>query len=105
MRLHHSCEYVEGGNGSSLISSRRPADHSALILVPENSTTLPHFSTSLAMNLPKSAGEPGSGVPPSSAIRAFVLGSAKPALSSLLSLSTISAGVPLGAPTPNQALA
>src|SRR5713226_10467993 len=79
--------------------------HSALILTPENSTTLPHFSTSSAMNLPKSAGEPGSGVPPSSVIRAFVLGSAKAALSSLLSRSTISPGVPLGAPRPYQALA
>src|SRR5262249_32073789 len=84
---------------------RPPADHSALILAPENSTTLLHFSTSLATNLLKSAGEPGSGVPPSSAIRAFVLGSAKAALSSLLSLSTISTGVSLGAPTPYQALA
>jgi hypothetical protein len=46
-------------------------DHSALILTPENSTTLSHFSTSLAMNLPKSPGEPGSGVPPTSAIRAL----------------------------------
>jgi hypothetical protein len=78
-------------------------DHSALILTPENSTTLSHFSTSLAMNLPKSPGEPGSGVPPTSAIRAFVLGSTKAALSSLLSFCTISAGVPFGAPTPYQA--
>ena len=62
--------------------------------------TLPHFSVSSAMSLPKSAGEPASTVPPRSASRALILGSARPALISLLSLSTISAGVFLGAPTP-----
>ena len=31
---------------------------------PDNFTTLPHFSVSSAMSLPKSAGEPGSTVPP-----------------------------------------
>src|SRR5215468_9795159 len=77
---------------------RRPADHSALILAPENSTTLLHFSTSLATNLLKSAGEPGSGVPPSSAIRAFVLGSSNAALSSLLSLSILAGNRPRSEP-------
>src|SRR6266446_1660391 len=62
--------------------------------------TLPHFSVSSAMSLPKSAGEPGSTVPSRSASRALILGSARPALISLLSLSMISAGVPFGAPTP-----
>ena len=64
--------------------------------------TLPHFSVSSAISLPKSAGEPDSAVPPKSASRALILGSARPALISLLSLSTISAGVSFGAPTPNQ---
>src|SRR5262245_17095271 len=67
--------------------------------------TLAHFSVSSATSLPTSAGEPASTVAPSSAIRALILGSARPALISLLSLSTISAGVPLGAPTAFQALA
>jgi hypothetical protein len=58
--------------------------------------TLPHFSVSSAMSLPKSLGEPGSTVPPRSARRALILGSARPALISLLSLLTISAGVFLG---------
>src|SRR5262245_23462922 len=49
---------------------------------PESLTTLAHFSVSLAKSLAKSAGEPGSGVPPSSAIRAFILGSVTAALSS-----------------------
>jgi len=40
-----------------------------------------------------------------SARRALILGSARPALISLLSFSTISAGVASGAPTPNQMLA
>src|SRR5215472_10201164 len=68
-------------------------------------TTLPHFSVSSATSLPKSAGEPTSGVPPRSASRVLILGSARPALISLLSFSTISAGVAFGAPRPNQPLA
>src|SRR5258708_19467229 len=60
-------------------------------LAPENLTTLAHFSVSSATSLPKSAGEPASGVPPKSASRALIFGSASPALISLLSLSTISA--------------
>src|SRR5262249_28933452 len=74
-------------------------------LPPVNLTTLPHFSVSSAISLPKSAGEPASTVPPRSASRVFMLGSARPALISLLSLSTISAGVAFGAPTPYQLLA
>src|SRR6266478_1140696 len=68
-------------------------------------TTLPHFSVSSAINLPKSAGESTSTSPPTSASRPLSLGSARPALISLLSFSTISAGVAFGAPTPNQPLA
>src|SRR5260370_28303805 len=73
-------------------------------LAPENLTTLAHFSVSSATSLPKSAGEPASGVPPKSASRALIFGSASPALISLLSLSTISAGAFFGAPPPLPAL-
>src|SRR5262249_57852483 len=45
-------------------------------------------------------GDPGSATPPRSARRAFILGSARAALTSLLSLSTISAGVFAGTPRP-----
>ena len=38
------------------------AAHSALMLAAR--ITLPHFSVSSAMNLPKSAGEPENAVPP-----------------------------------------
>src|SRR5262249_16986263 len=64
--------------------------------------TLAHFSVYSAMNVPKSAGELANTVPLRSASRALILGSARPALISLLSLSMISAGVFLGAPTPCQ---
>src|SRR5262245_38202928 len=77
-------------------------DQSAL--TPANFTTLADFSVSSARSLPKSAGEPGRAVAPNSANRAFILGSARAALISLLSLSTISAGVFFGAPTPVQKL-
>src|SRR5215510_1936253 len=74
-------------------------------LTPANFTTFPHFSVSSTMSLPKSAGEPVSAVPPRSASLALILGSARAALISLLSLSMISAGVAFGAPTPYQLLA
>src|SRR5215831_596017 len=47
--------------------------------------TLPHFSVSSAISLPKSGGEPDNAVPPRSTRRALILGSARPALISLLS--------------------
>src|SRR5215831_12797768 len=62
--------------------------------------TLPHFSVSSAISLPNWTGDPGNGVPPRSARRAFILGSSRAALTSLLSLSTISAGMAFGAPRP-----
>jgi hypothetical protein len=80
--------------------SNASRDHSGLM--PANLITLAHFSISSATSLPKSVGEPVSTVPPRSAIRAFMLGSARAALISLLSVSMISAGVFLGAPRPNQ---
>ena len=67
--------------------------------------TLPHFSVSLAISLPKSAAEPASGVAPKLPSHALIVGSRRPALISWLSLSMISAGVFLGAPTPSHALA
>src|SRR5215471_14345713 len=83
--------------------ANRARHHSALILAAR--ITLPHFSVSSAMSLPKSSGVPPSAVAPSSANRAFILGSARSALISLLSLSTIAAGVFLGAPMPKLTLA
>src|SRR5947208_2993142 len=74
-------------------------------LMPANLITLAHFSVSSAISFPNSAGDPGSATPPRSASRAFMLGSARAALISLLSVSMISAGVFLGAPRPITALA
>src|SRR2546430_10363046 len=79
------------------------SDHSGLM--PANLITLPHFSVSSAINFPKPAGESASTVPPRSASRVFSSGSASAALTSLLSFSTISVGVFLGAPMPYQLLA
>ena len=69
---------------------RGRADYSALM--PANLITLVHFSVSSAMNFPKSAGEPANGAPPRSASRALILGCARPALISLLSLWVTSSG-------------
>src|SRR5262249_10395779 len=88
-----------GGYGIS--TADRP--QSALMLRAR--MTLPHFSLSPAMSLPKSAGEPTNAVPPSSASRALILGSARPALMASLSLSIICDGVFFGAPIPNHWLA
>src|SRR5262249_48770427 len=90
------------GTGRYGIFGRGRADHSALM--PANLTTLAHFSVSAATKLPKSEGEPAITVPPRSASRALILGSARPALISLFSFSTISAGVFFGVPTPVQKL-
>src|SRR2546430_16922925 len=81
----------------------QPYDQSAL--APESFTTLAHFSVSCAMSLPKSSGEPGMAMPPRSANRAFTLESARPALTSRFNLWTMSAAVPVGPPSPYQALA
>src|SRR5262245_7672453 len=70
-----------------------------------NFTTLPHFSVSSVISLPKSAGEPGRTVSPISAIRAFILGSARTSLMTLLSNWIVSAGAFFGAPIPKNALA
>src|SRR5215467_4101109 len=67
--------------------------------------TLPHFSVSSAMSLPKSADDWTSAVAPRSVRRALMLGSARPALISLFSLSMISVDVFLGTTTPFQVLA
>src|SRR5262249_51877551 len=77
--------------------------HSGLMLAAR--ITLPHFSTSSAMNLPKSEGIIGIGMPPKSSSRALIVGSARAALVSLLSLSMISAGGFLGATRPCHPLA
>src|SRR5262249_20291566 len=90
-------------NGRYGIFGRDRADHSGFM--PANLITLPHFSVSSAMSLPKSACDPGSTVPPRSARRALILGSSRAALTSLLSLSTILAGVFLGTPTPYHVVA
>ena len=62
--------------------------------------TLPHFSVSSAMSLPKSAGDPVNTMLPRSASRPSNLESVMAALISLLSFSTIAGGVFLGAATP-----
>ena len=77
--------------------------YSALMLTAR--ITLAHFSVSSATSLPKSAGEPGSSVPPSSTSLVLSFGSSSAALISRLSLSMIAIGVAFGAPTPNSEVA
>src|SRR5215472_4586178 len=59
-----------------------------------------HFSVSSARSLPKSVDVIGRGTVPRSASRAFIPDSARAAMISLLSRSTISAGTFLGPPSP-----
>ena len=99
-----SCEsHPQAGKNLPLLSGEHAPDHSGLM--PANLMTLPHFCVSSAIKFPKSAAEPGSNDAPRSVNRAFATGSANIALIAVLSLSTISAGVPLGATRPYQALA
>src|SRR5215475_4584401 len=94
---------IRGAKRYGTFGRVRPSHHCALMLAAR--TTLPHFSVSSAMSLPKSAGEPAIAMPPSPTKRAFIVASARPALTSLFNFSTISAGVFLGAPMPYQELA
>src|SRR5215471_13707340 len=66
------------------------AGHSGLMLAAR--ITLLHFSVSLTMNVSKSAEEPANIALPRSERRACTWGSARIALISLLSLSTIAPG-------------
>src|SRR5262245_50093876 len=87
--VHHSkIGLISGVNvWSNLVGARNSpnggygistADRPQSALIPVNLTTLPHFSVSSAISLPKSTGEPASTVPPRSASRVFMLGSARP---------------------------
>src|SRR5262249_42503870 len=79
------------GGEVSLRASLKCSDatlHSGLMLAAR--ITLPHFSISSATSLPSSAGVATNGIPPRSARRALILGSARPALISLFSLSITS---------------
>jgi hypothetical protein len=67
--------------------------------------TFAHFSVSSAMSCANSAGDSATTALPRSVSRALILGSTTPALISVLSFSTIAAGVFLGTPTPNHVLA
>src|ERR1700731_2822627 len=67
--------------------------------------TLAHFSVSPTKCFSNSDGGPLSTLPPRSVIRALSVGSASPALISLLRRSTTSLGVFFGAPTPNHTAA
>src|SRR5262245_30827828 len=84
------------------ISGARDQPHSGL--VSADSISFPRVLVSSAISLPNRSGDPGRGVPPRSARRAFILGSATAALTSLLSWSAISAAVALGTPRPYQLL-
>ena len=75
------------------LSDWRQSAAAYFILMLAARITLAHFSVSSRMNSPNSAGELENTAAPRSANRALSLGSARPALISLLSFSTISAGV------------
>jgi hypothetical protein len=67
--------------------------------------TFAHFAVSSATNFVKRAGELANGVPPNSASRALIFGSARAAFISVFSLSMMSDGVFFGAAKPYQLLA
>src|SRR5262245_22576183 len=100
---HAIGEQERDSRNGRYIFGRDRADYSALM--PANFTTFAHFSVSAAMNFPKSAGEPANTAAPRSVRRVFMLGSARAALISLLSFSTMPVGVALGTTIPYQPLA
>src|SRR6476659_2978938 len=64
-----------------VVRASRPQHQTGLRLALR--ITLAHFSVSSAMSVANAAGVIGMGAPPRSANRAFILGSASPALTSL----------------------
>src|SRR6516162_2156751 len=80
--LDHLVATIRGTGGYGISTADRPQS----ALMSRARMTLPHFSVSLAMSLPKSAGESASTSPPRSASRAFILGSARPAFDLLVEL-------------------
>jgi hypothetical protein len=58
--------YQSGGWGLALVGRRNPRQHIHCALMFAARITLAHFSVSSAMSWPKSAGDPGSTVPPQS---------------------------------------
>src|SRR5262249_1065086 len=85
------------------VNSHPYFSYSALMLAAW--MTLAHFSVSSAISFPNSGGEVARAWLPRSASRALIVGSARPALIALLSMSTTSAGVFFGATRPCQELA
>src|SRR5262249_7927103 len=81
-------------------SSAEP--HCGLILAAR--MTFAHFAVSSATNFVKAAGELANGVPPSSANRSLIFGSASAAFISVFSLSMMSEDVFFGAAKPYQLL-
>src|SRR3954454_2602923 len=71
----------------------------------ERLITFAHLSISSARMLLNSAGEPVTGAPPVSAMRALICGSANAAFTVLFSVAMTSVAVPFGAPRPVTALA
>src|SRR5262249_53187865 len=101
---YHATSLFQAGTAGRAVA--RDARGSALLgLDVGRPTTLPHYTATSVMSLPKTAGEPASAASPKSASRAFILGSARAAFISLFSLSIILGGVLFGAATPNQLLA
>jgi hypothetical protein len=90
-------------NGIYGMSTGSDQLHCGLMLASR--ITFAHFAVSFATNFAKVAGELANGAPPSSARRAFILGSARAAFISAFNLLTISDGVLLGAAKPYQVLA
>src|SRR5262245_36892623 len=86
-----------------LHATRVDQPYSGLMLAPRS--TLARVAASSGMSFSKSGGEPRNTVPPCSTSRALIMGSVTAALICLLSFSTISGDVLLGAPTPYHVLA
>src|SRR6478609_839296 len=89
--------------GRAMMNTARPIDsegagHSIDRLAAL--TTLAHFSVSSDTSLPNCSGVIGVGSAPRSAMRFWILGSAKASLKALFKIATISGGMPFGPATP-----
>jgi len=104
--LAHSRARDEGVVSALIvIKYRHVADDADSILILPARITLAHLSVSSTIYLSNSPGVIGLGMLPRSAKRTLIFGSAKAALISLLSFSTMTAGIAFGAPMPCQVFA
>jgi hypothetical protein len=97
-----STQSARRGHYDKLAFQEQPTNLLLDLCAPENFSTFDHLAVSSTIRVAKASGNNGNKLTPTSSKRDLNFGSARPSLMTRLSFSTITAGVPLGAPIPDQ---